>query len=76
MSSFCIVGTHNVNVYYHYRFLMGSRTIEDVMSTALASAYGKFTVVICHTPILVLLMSHLLLFDRYATLHCKKSNVS
>lgn len=47
---------------------MGSRTIEDVMSIALASAYGKFIAVICLTPILVSLTCRLQLFDRYGTL--------
>jgi len=43
---------------------MANRITEDVMSTALASAYGKYIVVTCLTLILASLMSPLLLFDR------------
>ena len=43
---------------------MASRITEDVMSTALAFAYGKFIAVTCLTPILASPMSPLLLFDR------------
>lgn len=64
----CIVDV-NMPIFYHaYRFFKGSHTIEDVMSIALASACGKFTAVICHTLILVLLTCHLQLFDRYGSL--------
>ena len=38
---------------------MVNLTIEDVMSTALAYAYGKSIAVICLTQILALLMCHL-----------------
>ena len=46
------------------RFLMASRIIENVMSTALAYACGRFIVVICLTQTCPLLKFHLLLFDR------------
>ncbi|XP_008390926.3 serine/threonine-protein kinase 54 isoform X2 [Malus domestica] len=43
---------------------MVSRIIEDVMSIALAYAYGKFIAATCPTQILALLMYHLQLFGR------------
>ena len=43
---------------------MASLIIEDVMSTALAFAYGKSTAVTCLTLILALLKFQQQLFDR------------
>lgn len=43
---------------------MESLTTENVMSTVLAYAYGKFTAVTCHTQILALLKYLLQSFAR------------
>jgi hypothetical protein len=55
------------------RFLMVNLITEDVMSTALAYAYGKFIAVICLTQILASLMCRLQLFDRSVHLMNKLS---
>jgi hypothetical protein len=52
---------------------MANHITEDVMSTALAFAYGKFIVVTCLTLILASLMSHPLLFDRLVSNLVNKS---
>lgn len=52
-------------LWWIYRSSMATHITENVMCTALASAYGRYTVVTCHTQISLSLRLHLQLSGRY-----------